>query len=88
MCHLYRLRIKTHVLNLTPCIVLSRDKNNDFTEVTVDHAILIGMCKYFPNIIKCFTVKRSLTHLNYSTYFCIYRSQVRIFIVSFLPQIG
>ena len=25
MCHLYRLRIKTHVLNPTPCIALSRD---------------------------------------------------------------
>ena len=25
MCHLYRLRIKTHVLNKQPCIVLSRD---------------------------------------------------------------
>ena len=25
MCHLYRLRIKTHVLTQIPCIVLSRD---------------------------------------------------------------
>ena len=26
MCHLYRPRIKTHVLNQQPCIALSRDK--------------------------------------------------------------
>ena len=27
MCHLYRPRIKTHVLNPIPCFVLSRDNN-------------------------------------------------------------
>ena len=42
MCHLYRLRIKTHVLNPTPCVVLSRDSlkeekiKKSTTEVKID----------------------------------------------------
>ena len=37
MCHLYRLRIKTHVLNPTPCSLLSRDRGHAHSATDPDN---------------------------------------------------